>query len=474
MTKRNIEKLKSILLIFLIIISFIQIGIHWNQQNQGFSFRFIAQIFNAGDNSGTMDVKSLKHKYFVPESIIVSKSQTASKWKLGADDPYFKEIWNDMTGNYLPTILRQKPNKVLAGSQWAAITSTNCISIEFSVNWPNEIIYWFENIKPGEVKGFSSIKSIAIVPGEDVNKTINTIYIYDENKVYQYMVNIKTDFLPKDFYSTLAGKLEDQDKPVLYNLPFGSSNDILVYDSMGDTGSFSTINIDIPYSLALNIENIENEVIQTSILLNQKDSFMVKYNESGSEILFTDTENLYKLYKNSTLEYKYLPGTNKKQAGKVSDAFCHAISFIELRRHLLGDIDLTLTGINSEENYYQMFFNYSYNGTPVYCVGADGRIMPPVTIKADEDRVLECKWVIRFFNEASEPKNYSLYFTRLMNELIPATYPEILISDDDVLYFERIEPAYYFYLNSSDCKATPNWAISNKTNDYFIPLSEEE
>ncbi|NLU52243.1 MAG: hypothetical protein GXX10_05210 [Clostridiaceae bacterium] len=473
MIKHNIEKLKTILLIFLIITSFIQIGIHWNQQNQGFPFRFIAQIFNVSDNSRAMDVESLKLKYFVPESIIVSRSLTASKWRLGPDDSFFQDIWNDMTNNYLPSILRQKPNKVLPESQWSVITSTNCINIEFPLNWPNEIIYWFENIKPGEVRGFGSLKSIAIVPGEDVNKTINTLYVYDGSQVYQYMVNIKEDFLPKDFYAALPDILEDQDEPVLYSLPFESSKDILVHDSVGDTDSYHTLYISIPQSITLDIENIESEALQESILLNQKDSFMVKYNESVSEILFTDTENLYKLYKNSILEYKYLPESNKRQAGSVSASFAQAISFIELRRGLLGNIDLILTDIKEAGNYYEMFFDYSYRGTPVYCVGLNGRIMPSITIKANEDRVLECKWVIRSFEENDKPKNYSLYFSRLMNELIPATYPEILTPDDGIIYFERIEPAYFFNLNSGNRTAVPNWAISSKTRDYFIPLAEE-
>ena len=148
MIRLNKEKIKTWLLIVLIAGSLIQIGIHLNQQGQGFPIRFITQIFKSSDIYSSIEFETVRQKYFVPESLIVSRGPTASKWKINEGDTHFTKIWDDINNNYLPQIIGQKPEKILPKEDWPEITSVRCIQLNFSVNWPSEIVLWFENKKP--------------------------------------------------------------------------------------------------------------------------------------------------------------------------------------------------------------------------------------------------------------------------------------------------------------------------------------
>lgn len=481
MKKHKREKLKTQLLLCLIVLSLVQLGIHWNQQAQGFPFRFISEIFNY--NMGefpTTNVEDLKYLYFMPESVTVSVDPTAARWKFGQNDPYYSKIWNDVKNNYFHSMINQKPEKTMSKDQWSRITGQRCIIIDFSVNWPNDIIFWLENSSVKDNKSFESLKSIAIVPDDDVNETVNTLYAYDGKQVYQYQINIRDNFLPKKFYLQLKDELDSRNVPTKSLLTtvfnFTSKEDILISLSR-EMSTFSTLRIEIPPNIQLNRQNIENETIQDSILLSQKVSLMAKYYEDLGEAQFTDTENLYKLHINGLLEYFYLPG-GSKDAGAASAAFSQALSFIELRRSLLGEVDLVLSSIEKTKNgqSYEMHFDYQMNGVPVFYGGAkdEDRITSPLIIKANAERVLECHWILRSITDTGSSQKYSLNFTTLANQLIPQELiDEIFYKKKNVL--ERIEAGYIFRLDQLESKTIiPKWVITITDKDFVFPLLSEE
>ncbi len=471
MRKDNKERIKTRILIILILISVIQIGIHWNMQTQGLPFHFISGIFATNGRAANLDVESLREQYFIPETIMVSIS--TSHWRLDDRDSQFKKIWDDVRDNYLPSIIKQKPDKVLPKEQWAEITGARCVRIDFDTLWPGDLIYWLAEAKPSDNKGFEGIKSIVITPQMDVNETINTVFIYDENQIYQYQVNIKNEFLQKRYYSNLADEISRKNKPTLRLLSsvsnFSSDKDIFVALNDGKGSAFSTVMAVIPKDIALNRANIENYSIQDNILLEQKESLSANYTDSSRYAMFTDTENLYRLYNDGILEYKYIPSTSSNQ-DDISAAFKHAVTFIEQRRHLMGDADIFLKSINKKESYYEMKFEYKLEGVSIYYNDIEGvEINSPLIIKANSDRILECRWVIRYISKFDKPTNYNVNFADLLNKQIVSAYPEILDSKDR--FFKRIEPGYIFELSDSDSGLlAPSWIISTESKDYFIPL----
>ncbi len=469
------ERIKTRILILLVILSVIQMGIHWNKQTQGLPFSFINVIFANTGKTPSLDIDSLKEIYFRPDAVIVSIG--TNHWRLDDRDSEYDKVWNDIRDNYLPLLIKQKAKNILPKEQWADITGSRCVKIDFSTNWPSGIVYWFEGVKPGEVKGFEGILSIAIIPEADVNQSVNTVYVNDGKQIYQYRIDIKNDFLPKSYYSKLPDELSNKNKSgqsLLSSYPnFVSEKDIYI-SKIGDQGNnYDTIKVSIPEPIILNSTNLENYNIQDNILLNLKESLSAQYSENSDSVLFTDTENLYKLFNNGVLEYKYIPA-NTGEAGDGSVAFNHALTFIEHRKHLIGDADIVLTYINKENNYYQMEFEYKINSVfAYYSDNQKSRISVPLVIKANSERILECRWVIRNFSNVGKQKSYSESFGDLLNKQIVSTYPEII--DRELKFFSRLEQGYIFRLTDvNGTMVVPNWIISTDVRDYFIPLSEKE
>lgn len=473
------ERIKTRILILLVILSVIQMGIHWNNQTQGVPFNFISAIFTSNGKTPSLDIETLREKYFKPEAVIVSIG--TNYWKLDDRDSQFEKVWKDVRDNYLPILIKQKAENILPKEQWAGITSSRCVRIDFLTNWPSGIVHWFEGVRPGDVKGFEGILSVAVIPipEANVNQSVNTVYVYDGKQVYQYQIDIKNDFLPKSYYAKLADELSNKNKSgqsLLSSYPnFVTEKDIYI-SKIGDQGSnYDTIKVSIPEPIILNSTNLENYNIQDNILLNQKESLSAQYSDNSNSVLFTDTENLYKLFNNGVLEYKYIP-TNTSQAGDISAAFNHALAFIEHRKHLIGDADIVLTYIEKEKekNYYLMKFEYKINS--VFAYYSDNQKAPisvPLTIKANSERILECRWVIRNFSNTGKQKNYSEDFGDLLNKQIVSTYPEVI--DRELKFFSRLEQGYIFRLTDiNGTTMVPNWIISTDVRDYFIPLSEKE
>lgn len=473
MRNKKREKLKTYILTILIITSILQIGIHWNIQTQGLPFPFFQRVFSENERKGPkLNIDLFKGQYFKPKNIIVSVSTT--HFRLYESDSQFEKAWNDVRDNYIPAMIKQKPDRVLPKEEWPALIGSRCVRIDFDINWPSSIVYLLEETNPGETKGFEGIKSIAIMPKADVNETVNTVYIYDEVQIYKYSINIEKDFMPKNFYSELESV--SNRKPGLRLLSvvsnFYSDEEIYVSLDREKGRDFDTVSAEIPAEIALSRYNMENDLIQENILLNQKESFSANYLDGKDSALFTDTENLYKLYKNGFLEYKYIP-VNAAPAGDIFNAFKHAVTFIEQRRHLIGEVDILLTAIKPMGNYYEMQFDYKVNGlTLYYSTNPEARITSPIIIKANEARILECKWAIRYFGVSNNSKSYNVDFADLLNKQIVSTYPGILKSEDK--YLQRIDSGYIFRLsNTNKVMMPPTWVISNDAGDYFIPMMQK-
>ncbi|NLX63996.1 MAG: hypothetical protein GX022_04375 [Clostridiaceae bacterium] len=475
MSKDKRERIKTKILILLVITCVIQLGIHWNMQAQRFPFHFVSKIFAGNGRSANLDVDSLKKTYFVPETVMVSIS--SNYWRLDERDSQFHRIWEDIRDNYLPIIIRQKPDKILPNEQWDAITGARYIRIDFEATWPSNVVNWLIEAKPSDTGNFEGIKSIVIAPQLDVNQAVNTLFIYDGYQIYQYQVNIKRDYLPKRYYSSLMDEVSFSNRPSLRLLTsvsnFISDKDIFVALNAGKGSAFSQINAVIPKEIVLNRTNLENYSIQDNILLEEKESLSANYVDSSGYILFTDTENLYRLYNDGVLEYKYLPSVSSGQ-GNASAAFKQAVTFIEQRKHLVGEARISLNDIKREDTYYVMEFDYKFEGIPVYFVGdKDSMISSPIIIKANSERILECQWVIRHFSKIDKPVYYNIDFPNLLNNQIAFSYPEIIENKDNI--FERIEPGYIFERNSPESVVlVPNWIISTNSKNYIIPLLRKE
>ena len=493
MRKPKKERIKTIILISLIIVSVMQIGIHLNQQTQGFPFDFLSTFLGGGTdiNKSVTNIDVVRESYFLPKDITVSKN-SFTQWIFSQSNPYYKTIWNDVRQNYLPVILSSKPKKTFPKDKWVSLINETCTRIDFPVTYPKSMMV---DGASATNQSFNSIASIAILPQEDVNETRNTVYVYDETSVYKYNIDIKGDMQPKIFYRTLPTTLTDQVGLYMPMSALGQSfsdyrtdnPDIPIYVDENSSHSFQTISAKLPDAIVLDPASDDLDSVQESILLNQKDSFIARHLEDNTAV-FSDLDNVYELDSHGVLKYKYLP-KDSTGIGEIKNAFDNAISFIELRKHLVGNTNIVLSSIaiDKKDNCYIFGFNYMLEGERIYVTDikeSEAISSPAIEIKATADRVLECQWIIREFTGNNDYTNYRVSFTDLINMIMakdPLTYSNLYINENSQnkegnnLKFNNIQIGYSFDVSEDTSKPlSPYWLYGITEKNYKLRLQIEE
>jgi len=479
MKRQKRERLKSVVLIMLIALSMVQIGILWNQ-TQGFPFTFLLESIFADNGNEHVNVELIKDHYFYPESIVVF-ANSFNQWILTDRHQNFQAVWDDIRQHYLPVILRTKPRRVYPADMWARLKDMSSIRIDFATRYPNSMLLWFAGLSSGS-PGFNGIRSMLILPQENVNVTVNTLYVYDGSGVYMYHIEIREGMRPKAFYSGLAAEMRTQTEIVpmsaigetFPDFADPSYEDIPVYAMDSDVShSMQTIEAAIPEALALDPENDDIKSIQESILLEQKDSFLAMRDKTRNTVVFSDLENVYQLDSRGVLEYKYLPDEEKTDQVDAKSAFINAISFIELRKDLVGDADIVLKDIRQEGQAFVFTFGYRFDGLDIYISDNKNNIYlsaPAIRIRASAERVLECTWVVREFHGNGDFRDYNLSFIDLLNH--------IYTSNPTILKQERLQGiglGYHFFIDEEPGELLrPSWMIKTDHAAYRLPVGEKE
>jgi hypothetical protein len=478
-TKR--ERFKTVLLVILILLSVVQIGIHWGQQSQGLPFDFLLAIFSGQAPNGHVDVDAIKDKYFLPEHVIVAINPF-TQWFLTKENIYYQTIWNDVRDYYLPQVFNGKPSEVLSKKAWEARLKEACTKIDFYVSYPKSMLSWFTDSNASK-QGFTGIKSIAIFPQEDVNETVNTVYVYDETSAYKYTVDIREKMQPKAFYRKLPDMLRESGYMSMSAIgevfpDIAANPDLPIYVNENTSQSFRTISAKIPDAIFLDPESDMLGSIQESILLDQKDSLTAYHARNNNTAVFSDLENVYRLDSDGVLTYQYLPQV-KAEPGDAKSSFVNAISFIELRKNLAGEAEIVMTGLErdpKDPNSYIFTFNYMFESNRIFISDikeAKDMLVPAITIKASPQRVLECRWIIREIASVDETKEYKTSFPELIDRIYsnnPALY--LGLFDEDALL--EIHMGYFFdaRVRTEDTLA-PAWLIKTKTGYYKTLLPEK-
>ncbi len=488
MKNMNRERIKTIVLLFLVAVSVLQISIHWYQQAQGFPFSHIAAFFNK--QAVTPDVKAdaIKEGYFLPKEIVLS-SNLNSQVVLNSGSADYKNIWNDFQNNYLPALLNQKPIKIFPSEMWSSfIGGTYTTRLDFAVEWPAAIVYWIGDRTTRENQGFSTMKSVALLPQKDVNATVNTVYVLDKSAgyVYMYLVSMDSEFLPKAYYEylneTSSSLVQNGAGVAVSNLntaypgSFNAQEDIKIPLSQSSQTWLYTISSTIPDQIVLAKENIDE--VQSSILLNLKDSMMPSLDETAGTAVFSDTEYLYKLNSDGLFEYTYLP-SRTDAPGDVNAAFINAVSFLEVRNSLFGEAKPFLTSLKTYGNYYEFTFDYRVGDAFIKEIetseAGEHKITSPILVRATDERVLYCSWLIRSFTEAESLSLYRTHFIEIVERNIREQFYDLysFIAEGQAV-FNAIDVGYVFSQDSNEEEILePCFIIDTESGDYNVRLYRE-
>jgi len=340
---------------------------------------------------------------------------------------------------------------------------------EFKNPLPIEIIRWLA----GEESLFSSslkqIYKIAIFPSESINNNENTLYVYDGNNVYKYVVRIEQGYMKKEDYARAINTAhQNADVTPLHRLisfyPSVKSGELLVSLDKNSEKRIWDLLVKTPDKIIINRDNVDK--IENYLLGDSYKSSMVrKFGEDGSSIIFSDSEKVMRYYNNGFLDYQY---RNKSlgDKGSVYEAFEKAVTFIESRRiGLVEGVDILLDNIEEKSENYVFTFDYVLDGMEIKIMNPQDRtVKPAITIVANRDRVVDAKWYIKTFSNNDYNDNYSLYFFDIFQNRMIEAYPEILNNPD--LY--DISIIYIFPENST--RAEPYWVVKTEDQDIYLRM----
>ena len=461
---------KSILMIFLFLLCFFQMGILWSEKNPGVLFSF---SHSARSNS-SIDIDEVKENYYRPKAILISSGKGDLYWKLNSKSNLYRLIWNDFKDSYLSQIIQSKPSirdKDYEQS-WEYLSRMKSIILEFECEIPSGVIHWMENLDAASLSTISNIYKIAVHPSEDINNDKNTLYVYDGKNVYKYVVTIKQGNMKKEDYIKAIETASENESVVSMNRlitynPITEQQELLVSLSDEEKKIWDLL-LTTPDKIILKKDNID--IVQDYLLDEYRGSVVSKRSDDGTNIIFSDPEKVYRYYNNGLLEYQY---RNKEsvEKGRVEEALEQALIFIEYRRRdLIEGAEIILSDIKDKGRYYAFTFDYVVDDMKVRVLKSrTGSVEPAIVINAVKDRILDAKWYIKTFANNDYSNVYNISFFRFYENVFIREYPQL--RNKPVI----VDVSTEYLFSDIGTRAEPFWLIETKESQViFIGMQGKE
>jgi regulatory protein YycH of two-component signal transduction system YycFG len=172
----NKEKVKSIILVILILTSLVQVGILWVYQSHRFPFSFFSTVFGRNSIEDNTDIEQKARKeVLIPYRIIVSNGNNVH-WLLKENEEIFHILWDEGL-EYVKRALSEGGGQIVDFNIWDKLVVSKSFAFEFKKGIKSNLVKWFLNIPiASSAEHSESIRKIMILPDEDINKN-NTLYI---------------------------------------------------------------------------------------------------------------------------------------------------------------------------------------------------------------------------------------------------------------------------------------------------------
>ncbi|NLY18069.1 MAG: hypothetical protein GX045_03750 [Clostridiaceae bacterium] len=466
----NVEYKKSILMIFLLLLCVFQMGILWSEKNPGIPFPFINQL-SFWKNNEEHNIDEVKNNYYSANAIILSDGKEDLCWPLEPSHNLYRSIWKDLQNNYLRQIIEKKPEltsgEKLYEHDWYSLIKMKCIIVEFKNPLPKGAIKWLTGAKDASASPLKEIYKIAIVPYESINNTENTLYVYDGVNIYKYLVNIGSGDMKKSDYIKAIETIEDNDNVFPMNrlssyYPSIKNPELLVRMDYSEKRIWDLL-LKTPNEIDFNDENVD--MIEEYLREDHRGSMITKFSEDGTNLIFSDEQQVYRYYFNGFFDYQYR-NKNNGDKGLVEEALEKALIFIENRRKKLIDgVEIHLNKINEKPYYYEFIFDYVFEGMEVKIQDRRNQnVQSAITICANRDRVVDVKWYIKTFAYNDYYDFYSLNFYDFFEKQLIAEYPEYAI----VPVFNDISVIYICPENGM--RAEPYWRVDINSKPIYLKM----
>jgi len=467
MYRINKEKIKSYILIVLILSAIIQLGIIWDYENQVFPINFLVSVFTNHNSIASNSENFIREELFKPVKIVVSDGED-TYWQIRREDDIYDMLWEDNV-KYLKDILKLKPVKVLSHTEIKELIQKKAFTISFGTKIDMNLVEWFMDFYNTETH-LSGIYQIIISPWDDINMNMNTIYISDGTNIYKYIIPFGVHRMNIGTYQEIIKQLRNNSKydkdeySVLGEYIPNAVNPGILCVVLRKLGyrEYAPITLSPPESIS---DPLEMAVI---ILGNDKKSYHRSI-DIYNTVVFKNMNNLYRVYGDGYLRYDYIGGTLNERED-ILEAFLRALEFIiPIYRQLNINADIYLSGIKKANNgTYEFTFDYIINNIPVVINYPHNNykseiLKNAIIINAGTKRVLKCNWLIKNFKVNKYTAVYDVYFDN-----IASMAPELKPQD-----FREALDIYSAYVITGDKTGdiSPSWIMVNSSgNKINIPM----
>jgi len=473
MYRLNRERLKTYGLIILFFISILQVGILWAYQNHGFPTSFLLGFSNGQKTS----LSENSEQYFKPFRIIAS-SGDESHWIIDEKSAAYNQVWNDVKNFYLEAILNTKPadSYPLTDEAWGDLVSKKAFILDFRTYISTELLVRFLHIKNPPYKEPGGIYKMAMLPWEDINNNL-TVYINDGARIYKYILPFQGNASSKmEGYEDIFTAMRQDAANIDYSIKseadpsnkghYPISGDVLFIAKGPKYSEFKQVECLAPEAFTVRDPGRTTELDKLAGIILAGDKSLYDYapNTSGA-IVFKNLSNLYRVYGDGLLEYKYLSASEEVDRGSLADAMEKAADFVEKRKQLVSGAAIYLSGINTgEKGYYEFTFDYLVMGKPVYfdykIKSADTAnpvvLHNAITVRVNGRRVINAWWVVKRF----EPGRDVRLNVRFDNLLKNAHMGNIILKDEKDSLINDISIAYKIDGYSEKAVLEPVWVIA--------------
>jgi hypothetical protein len=479
------DKLKSLLLVLLMVLCIVQVGILWSTQSG--SFHFLSSLFSDSKSTSQVTVEDAKGNYLLPFRIVLSTGFDKEHLVIPNGTKEYSYIW-DSVKTYLSKAVATRPQKVRTFSEkeWGRIAASKPYLLEFKTPVPIDIINWVLNIKSSG-GSLTSIYKIILCPDDPDNNYSDTLYIRDDKNIYTFSLsNSAVGTLRKDEFESIYAKLSENPDSKKYQMTIETWEDVNIsLDMLGPiientTETYPNLTCTaFPGIDANKLDIYDYEKIGKDLFGESINNFDYDRDINGSAV-FKKADSVYRLYKNSVLEYKFTGTLMSVDSLNLLESYKKAVQFIiDINRQnsLLSGISVYLSGIEQKSNSYVFKFDYGivvnseYGEVPVilkdYAISKGNNLDSCISIEANSKRVTQCQMIPLKF-KPGKMANYEWAF-QYMNSKTYETYPELNEKDLSVEDFG----IYYVVSNTTmEEHITPSFVLYTKYGSYAVPLRE--
>jgi regulatory protein YycH of two-component signal transduction system YycFG len=477
MSRVRSERFKSYILALLIVSSIIQVGILWEYQNHGFPINFLMPIF-AGSSSNTSNISEVsRQEYFVPFRIIVSNGNE-SHWLISRSNNFYNKLF-ESAKNILGQVLGSKQSQNVQFQSapadiWGDIVTKKGVVFEFKSGINLNLVKWFLELPAVSTENPSEIHKLMVVPGFGGS---TNVYILGKDMVYSYNIPFKAEKSEENIFDKVLAEVEKNKSSSMesFNVAremYGESSklsimdpDILCVIAGSKFRSYRDVTVTIPGRIS-DLEYMANVIFPR----NEIDSYD-RYVDVNETLIFKNLDNIYRVYNQGFLEYKYLPGYEGTSGkGTISSAFVKAAAFIErVKKQADLNANVFISRVKENPGSYEFVFDYIVEDIPVYLnLNTAGRSRQPmrnaIVIEANGKRILSLRWMLRNFEITGEKKRYIVGLEDILNASN---------LDRTGVYIEDMGAAYVIEDNVEK-RLEPVWVIEIKDGENcFVKLQKD-